>query len=178
MMTDVYVPARKSFGFLRFDRLSDAHLALQRSVGLRVNGAEITCELAEGDKRSSQDMAFGVGEAVNFDHSDAQMFGNEVSIKVNNLPPDTSPTELCEAFAHAGIDSMTDCYIPQGRKFGFLRFQTIAEGKFAIQRSVSLRGHLLELEPAMGGKRSSAEMKAVWSGVDAIGRPPKSARHW
>merc|ERR1712151_1112244 len=83
----------------------------------------------------------------------------EVSVKVGNLPQDVSPEELCEAFVQEGIDSMTDCYIPQGKRFGFLRFATAAEGKHALQRVVHLHGQQLELELARGSKRTSEEME-------------------
>lgn len=82
----------------------------------------------------------------------------EVSVKVGNLPPDASPEEVCEAFAAQGVDFMTDCYLPQGRKFGFLRFASAADGSHAMQHSVSLRGRVLEMEFAAGRKRTSEEM--------------------
>lgn len=187
-MTDVYVPGGKSFGFLRFAKLSDAQAAMQ-CAGMLINGSPITCELAEGDKRSSEEMAYGSsgkggfgkgvssfnqGRGVNF-HTDGNAFSNEVSIRVGNLPHDISPDELCEAFAAQGVDSMTDCYIPQGRRFGFLRFQSAAEGKLALTRKVRLRGLQLELEPAMGSKRSSAEM-AYADAAQPAPRQPKMAR--
>merc|ERR1711920_520591 len=82
--------------------------------------------------------------------------------KIGNLPPNTTPDELCEAFAAQGIDSMTDCYIPHGRRrFGFLRFTTTAEGRHALQTDVWIRGFQLELEAAMGSKRTPDEMYEV-----------------
>merc|ERR1719491_1581279 len=99
--------------------------------------------------------------------------GGEASVKVGNLPPETSPEELCEAFASQGIDSMTDCYIPQGRKFGFLRFATLAEGKMALNRRLAIRGHELEMEFAQGKKRSSEEMAGFSQGGV---RPAPAAR--
>jgi len=181
-MTDVYIPRGKSFGFIRFHKLSEAHMALECS-GMEVRGNRITCEMAEGDKRSSE---FFTGPPAPANGGqlwhggcglkgggpcskgwtagrasfgiDASSFRNEVSVKVGNLPPDCSPDEVCSAFAAQGIDSMTDCYIPNGRRFGFLRFTTAAEGRYALQRQIWIRGHLLELEPALGTKRTPDEM--------------------
>jgi RNA recognition motif-containing protein len=166
-MTDVYIPLGKSYGFLRFLRMSEAQTALELS-GCQFGDSEITCELAEGKQKSSQEIVMekrrGGPPIVHhrnqdaFDMSFAGSDRGEVSLKVGNLPPDVSHEDLCEAFAEQGIDSMTDVYIPQGRRFGFLRFASAAEGKYAMQRRVSIRGHTLELEFAMSKKRNSEEM--------------------
>jgi len=79
-------------------------------------------------------------------------------VKVGNLPADVTPDEICEAFAAQGIDTMKDCYVPHGRRFGFVRFSTAAEGRYALQRQIWVRSNLLELEPAMGTKRTPDEM--------------------
>lgn len=156
MMTDAYIPNGKAFGFLRFSKLSAAQAALQ-CEGMSIRGSSITCELAEGDKRSSNEMSYGGGSAP-MRHELVQTGDSEVSIKVGNLPPGASSGDVLDAFAAQGIDTMTDCYIPQGRPFGFVRFNTSAEGRLALQRNVQMRGAPLTLEPATNQKRSSGEM--------------------
>jgi len=86
---------------------------------------------------------------------------DEVSVKVGNLPPDCTAEELAGVLAAYGIDSMTDCYIPAGRKFGFVRFATPAEGWHALKVCVWLRDHQLEMEVAQGQKRTSSEMQEM-----------------
>merc|ERR1740121_2363285 len=95
---------------------------------------------------------------------------SEFSIKVGNLPPNSNPQDICDAFAEQGIDTMTDCYIPQGRGFGFVRFSSSYEGKLALQRRPILRGMALTLEPAVGTKRSSGEMAAINSPMAKLPR--------
>jgi len=177
-MTDVYIPLGKQFGFLRFMRMSEAQRALEMS-GSDFGGTEIMCELAEGKQKSSMEMDIKnrMGEPPiayhrNQDAFDTSFAGNdrgEVSVKVGNLPADISHEELCEAFADHGIDSMTDVYIPQGRRFGFLRFASAAEGKLAMQCRVSIHGQVLELQLASSKKRNSEEM----AGGD-MGRPERN----
>mmetsp|Transcript_1267 Transcript_1267/g.3585 ORF Transcript_1267/g.3585 Transcript_1267/m.3585 type:complete len:795 (-) Transcript_1267:175-2559(-) len=184
-MTDVYIPRNKSFGFIRFHGLSEAHVAMECS-GMLVRGNSVTLEMAEGEKRSS---AFFVAPTAPVGASPGWVgqvacsgkgscsgkgFGGdkgacgaapvpasrsgEVSVKVGNLPADATPDEVRQAFAAHGIDSMTDCYIPLGRRFGFLRFTTAAEGRYALSRQIWVRGHQLELAPALGTKRTPEEM--------------------
>lgn len=176
-MTDVYVPAGKNFGFLRFSHLSAAHIAL-RCSGMNVNGSYISCEMAEGDKRSATEMAGAPVAAAPYSAAPysaakpevVQIGDSEVSIKVGNLPPHATPEEICAAFAEQGIDNMSDCYIPQGRLFGFVRFMSLAEGRFALQKDVYVRGNRLELEPAVGSKRNSGQ--AQMGGAPHNNTPP------
>eukprot|EP00444_Apocalathium_aciculiferum_P060694 CAMPEP_0183586370 /NCGR_PEP_ID=MMETSP0371-20130417/157063_1 /TAXON_ID=268820 /ORGANISM="Peridinium aciculiferum, Strain PAER-2" /LENGTH=57 /DNA_ID=CAMNT_0025797439 /DNA_START=54 /DNA_END=224 /DNA_ORIENTATION=- len=56
-MTDVYIPVGKTFGFLRFANLRDAQSAMQCANGIHFGPTPITCELAEGQKRSHDEMA-------------------------------------------------------------------------------------------------------------------------
>jgi len=198
-MVDVYIPPGRNYGFIRFSQMSEARNAAQ-CAGMMVNDEQITCELAETDKKSPEEMEVshyiaakgskgfgwkGMGKGV-ANRMDDSHFSNEVSIKVSNLPEDATPEEVVEAFAGHGIDSMSDVHIPRGRRFGFLRFKTVQEGKHALFTAVTLRGQPLEMEPAMGGKRSAQDM-AVQNGEMAMaygggcmqmdyGRPAKTAR--
>lgn len=182
-MTDVYIPRSGNFGFLRFARLSDAHVALA-CEGIIVGSSQVTLELSEGEKKSAETMALesmgvkgssialkggkGAGP-MSFSGKGRDMpmpavgKGGEASIKVGNLPPDISVDELRQAFIEHGVDSMTDCYIPQGRQFGFVRFSSVAEGKFALNHSIVICGKELEMEFAESKKKSSEEMAGgVW----------------
>lgn len=180
-MSDVYVPANRSYGFVRFQEFSDAERAL-RCDGMQIGSSTIELELAEGGKKSSQDMsamqrgavAYHVSQAAYETASHSSRSG-EVSLKVSNLDPDVSPQELCEAFAAQGVDSMTDCYIPQGRQFGFLRFATVAEGRQAQSVSVTLRDRTLELEFAVGQKRNAQEMAGAVGPVGPVMSAPRQA---
>jgi len=96
----------------------------------------------------------------------------EVSVKIGNLPDGATSDDVREAFAAHGVDSMTDCYIPPGKKFGFLRFASIAEGEFALTRAVVLRGFRLSLEPSVSAKRNSNEMASM----EPVPRPLKALR--
>jgi len=164
-ITDVYIPAGKRFGFVRFSSYAGAQRVLELT-GMDINGQKIICELADCKKSSAQRLydkfdnyiesklygGRGAGEPSG--RPLAQFcWEDEVSIRVGNLPKGVTADDLCEAFTMNGIDSMTDCYIPPGRCFGFVRFSTLAEGHDALRQSLFLRGHCLELEVAMAQKR-------------------------
>lgn len=183
-MTDVYIPLGKPYGFLRFMRMSEAESALNLN-GCQFGDSEIQCELAEGKAKSSQEMdmknrmeppiAYHRSQDA-FDTSFVGKDGGEVSVKVGNLPADISHEELCEAFAEQGIDFMTDVYIPQGRRFGFVRFATADEGKQAVQRRISINGQVLELELATNKKRGAEEMAGGEIGRHERNVQPRESR--
>jgi len=101
--------------------------------------------------------------------------GKEPSIKVGNLPDGTGSSELSSAFKEQGVDFMTDCYIPAGKKFGFVRFASESDLQEAMGRRYSLRGLELELEAATGSKRSPDAMMSVMAEPRMIrDRPPVS----
>mmetsp|Transcript_74686 Transcript_74686/g.216731 ORF Transcript_74686/g.216731 Transcript_74686/m.216731 type:complete len:743 (-) Transcript_74686:169-2397(-) len=168
-MTDVYVPPNKGFGFLRFSTLHEAQAALAYS-GLTVMDAPVSLELSESEKKRPLDMQmahilgamaggrgpiFG-GKGMGFGEADSA--SGEVSVKVNNLPLGMTPDELRQVFVSQGIDTMTDCYIPRDRNFGFLRFASTAEARYALMANVRIGETELKLEPAVGAKRKSHEM--------------------
>merc|ERR1711924_453113 len=93
-----------------------------------------------------------------------------VSVKVSNLPYDTSPDNLRELFVSHGVDSMTDCYIPQGKQFGFLRFAGDADARCVLMLQVSYEGNDLVTEIATSKKRGSEDISGGPMGRGPMGR--------
>jgi len=177
-MTDVYIPPGRDFGFVRFASHKEADRAMQRCASdLRVMGANVTLKLSTAAKRAVGQQASVMpplhrgppaGHSPPYPSHGANkrpgtqgpsmLLCSEVSVKVNNLPANVSREEFLDAFVAQGIDTMTDFYIPPGRKFGFLRFNSSNEGTRVLRRQIWVRGQQLELEPAVGTKRTPDEM--------------------
>lgn len=82
----------------------------------------------------------------------------EISVKVGNLPDGVSPEEISDVFRAQGFNSLSDCYIPYGKRFGFVRFSSPAEAHDCLHERIMLRGRPLELEASAGKKRRPNEV--------------------
>jgi len=189
-MTDVYIPRGKGYGFLRFRDPNDADAAMECN-GMTIGGAEIVLEQADGSKKKPAEMARqdiapakvrGSREVVAFDDYGRRGIAaggpvragpvrgggratGEVSVKVGNLPIDPTAEELRDAFESQGVTSMTDCYVPSGRRFGFLRFADERDAEAALDLAgMDIRGEKITCEFAEGGKKRPEEMARIEQG--------------
>lgn len=198
-MSDVYIPRGRSFGFVRFRSLGEAQACLQLD-GIQIGSNRVIVELADGEKKTAGEMAGPLdvdrGRGSPRSSSDfpaqsqpssgsasrgardneASLKINEVSLKVSNIPLGCSPPDICEAFASCEVDFMTDCYIPRGKTYAFIRFASAAEARCVLDKDVWMGDRRLEIELAQGSKRSSGEMHGRELVRESLAPPLKRMR--
>jgi len=196
-ITDVYLPAGKQFGFVRFNNLVDAENAAQLDRQLMLFGTTLNLEVSYGNKKRPADLArekgtmsplMGKGgkggkggmlwgpEPESLRPAKKERAG-EFSIWVGNLPSHATADELRAAFQSCGVETMTDVYLPPGKAFGFVRFATAEDADEAMARVPGLELHGIELE-FQASENAKRQSRAVADSHQQSYRPSFTAHGW
>eukprot|EP00929_Paragymnodinium_shiwhaense_P058690 TRINITY_DN29408_c0_g1_i1.p1 TRINITY_DN29408_c0_g1~~TRINITY_DN29408_c0_g1_i1.p1 ORF type:complete len:580 (+),score=91.69 TRINITY_DN29408_c0_g1_i1:90-1829(+) len=180
MPSDIYLPSsREDIGFIRYRDSNEAKRLVEFEGIIFVQGAAVTFALADDSRRlgsapnqrSRQSARQGQvqqqeqgrteeprekeGPAASFEEQLDRVQLNTMpmkthSLRLTNVPHNTNRTHLMSALSQAGVEHVVDLYIPNGKTYGFVRFDEMQAAEAAY--------HFLRGGFEFNGKRLGVEM--------------------